>query len=517
VLNRTDLDALGRPHALRTYDASSGTLLPEAVITLTDDVQDNLVQVEHPAGIGVTSMSYDLAGRKTSMGDVDMGLWRYAHDRRGNLTQQTDARSKATCLAYDVLGRLLHKDFHQDSDNPADCANPTYDLSYLYDANHAPDNPSRGQLSGVRYNDGSYGADLAYNEQGLLRQKNATLMIAGALDINVTQYGYDAYQRPTTTTYPDGEVVNLTYNGMGLPTSLTSSLPPTATLTTLVNGVSYDEAGRLTQLGFPAGGGLVRKQTYVPWNQPDSTGGLLSTIQIKPASGDSLLHLAYTYDSFGNVHTLQDGNTPLASFTYDDQNRLLDAYDPTGRFTTFEAQTPQYATPLDTQHPHGVKWLNLPGAGSTQQTVTIRAKGEYGGDAWPTMELWVNGVKQQSWTVDNPDWSDYTAQVSLTGRDQIDVVFANDYYQPPIDRNLYVDYVQVGAVTVQAEGATVYDVGAGEDAFDGETVSAGREFINSAGALRFVLGTRATALGYDANGTICMMTLASASRRRAMA
>jgi YD repeat-containing protein len=56
----------------------------------------------------VTSLQYDLAGRKTSMDDPDMGLWEYGYDAIGNLTGQTDSRNVSASLSYYYLnGRRL--------------------------------------------------------------------------------------------------------------------------------------------------------------------------------------------------------------------------------------------------------------------------------------------------------------------------------------------------------------------------------------------------------------------------
>lgn len=49
-------------------------------------------------------MSYDLAGRKLTMSDADLGSWSYAYDKLGQLTRQSDARGKSACLAYNFLG-----------------------------------------------------------------------------------------------------------------------------------------------------------------------------------------------------------------------------------------------------------------------------------------------------------------------------------------------------------------------------------------------------------------------------
>jgi hypothetical protein len=60
------------------------------------------------------------------------------------------------------------------------------------------------------------------------------------------------------------------------------------------------------------------------------------------------------------------------------------------------------------------------------------------------MKLYVNGDERASWMVNITSYANYTVTTPLTGRDQIDIVFTNDYYQSPEDRNLYVDYVTVG-------------------------------------------------------------------------
>ncbi|WP_343391853.1 RHS repeat domain-containing protein [Candidatus Amarobacter glycogenicus] len=53
---------------------------------------DRLVQMTGPDG-AVTTITYDLLGRKMSMNDPDMGAWSYTYDTAGNLVAQTDARN----------------------------------------------------------------------------------------------------------------------------------------------------------------------------------------------------------------------------------------------------------------------------------------------------------------------------------------------------------------------------------------------------------------------------------------
>jgi hypothetical protein len=79
---------------------------------------------------------------------------------------------------------------------------------------------------------------------------------------------------------------------------------------------------------------------------------------------------------------------------------------------------------------------------------------------------------------------------------------------------LQVDYVTIptatGLRTVQVEsGGTVFDRGSetgapGANAFDGVNVITGAELMTETGSLRFVVGLKALASGYDVNGNMIL-------------
>ena len=88
--------------------------------------------------------------------------------------------------------------------------------------------------------------------------------------------------------------------------------------------------------------------------------------------------------------------------------------------------------------------------------VVVRARGSVGDE---TMNLTVNGSVVQTWKVTRT-LSDYVATVPASvSIDQIRVHFNNDLYQPPIDRNLEVDFVRVGSQTYQTEDPKVAGIG----------------------------------------------------------
>ncbi len=333
----------------------------EGEIQFTYDVLGNLRQVLHPLGIGQATFTYDLAGRKLGQTDPDLGTWSYAYDRRGQLTRQTDARGKTICLAYDMLGRIVGKDFRTD----ASCPTPaTYEVSFTYDQGHSPTNRALGQLTAARITDGSYLKTLTYNARGLLA--SATVSIGGAPQAYTQRYAYDAYDRLQATIYPDGEAIKEYPNSRGLPKLLCPGVLQSSgeywcsSAPKLVDAATYNASGQLLSLTYPAGGGLQRTQSYHPWS--GSTGdsnGQLASIALR-AGSTSLLALSYNYDTFGNVRQLTH-NGAAASFSYDAQNRLLNAYgraysyDGAGRITGYEGTSLLPAA----GHPH----MTVPGTG----------------------------------------------------------------------------------------------------------------------------------------------------------
>ncbi|MCX6048527.1 MAG: hypothetical protein NT075_25770, partial [Chloroflexi bacterium] len=376
LLKWQEVDGLGQPRYIRTGIWNGADWTVEGQVTLVHDVTGNLTCVYQPFATtnpttnpncsynpsleptyGVVNLAYDRLGHKTSMFDGDLGNWYYQYDRQGHLYYQAGG-TKFTCLYYDAFGRLKGKLFQ----GTTSCAtNPdpnTFNVRFGYDENQSDNNRSLGQLTSVAVSDlinsslvQTYLKNVRYDSQGRLASEAVT--IQGAGKTYTTTYTYDAYQRPQTVIYPDHEVVTTTYNSMGLANTLRSNLVGTLVDGTTNGGASYDEADRLTTMRFPAGGNLWHTNTYAPWGQPDSNGGLLTNIAISSTpGGQDRLALAYAYDSFANIKTLTDVGTTSA-FTYDAQNRLTDAfgltyaYDAAGRLTNYEGTTlrPNELTP----------------------------------------------------------------------------------------------------------------------------------------------------------------------------
>jgi RHS repeat-associated protein len=361
IIRWQEVNGLGYLRLVRSYTYTSSGWTASSQVLLSHDVMGNLTGVTHPASVGVTSLSYDLDGRKTGMSDPDLGTWSYSYDRQGKLTTQTDGCDNVTTLGYDKLQRLTGKSYTKGADPACNTANVAYNVSFTYDGGHSAGNPSRGHLTQVKYSDNSYQKNWQFWPSGQLQVE--TVKIAGGATAGYsTSYTYDGWGRLTTTTYPDGDNVSITYNSMGLPNWMNSNLSGNLVNGVTAgggqaNGVTYDEAGRLRQMRFPAGGNLWRTQKYAPFDQADSDGGMLDAIYVGTTSNNTAtdynrLRLEYDYDSFGNIDTLREGfnGGPVAPwvFSYDWHNRLESAfgrsyaYDTAGRLTSYEGSALGY-------------------------------------------------------------------------------------------------------------------------------------------------------------------------------
>ncbi|MYC93666.1 MAG: hypothetical protein F4X14_01730 [Caldilineaceae bacterium SB0661_bin_32] len=148
-----------------------------------------------------------------------------------------------------------------------------------------------------------------------------------------SSYGYDNYHRPTTVTYHGGEVVTTSYGSPGAAVGLSSSVHGT-----LVDRVSYDEAGRMTALRLPAAGNLWRTQRYYPWTAKRN-GGMLESLKVGLSEGaGERLNRSYAYNYFGDIiaqafaSARQMRSQKLSALTEETTNHKF-TYDGLGRLT----------------------------------------------------------------------------------------------------------------------------------------------------------------------------------------
>jgi RHS repeat-associated protein len=333
------------------------------------DVNDALTSVTAPNGAS-TSYVYDDLGDLLSVSSPDTGTTSYTYDAAGNRLTQTDANGVTTTFTYDALNRLAAIEY----------PTSTLNVSLTYDEG----TNQKGRLTTMV--DGNGTATFGYDVYGNVTQESKT--IDG--HAYVTGYSYDAADLLVSITYPSGRTVDYTRNVLGQVTTLESTYDSTTTTVaddieyepfgplsalTFGNGLAlartFDQQYRLTaqttgaiqDLGFTyddasnvdavmngVNGALSQGFSQDALNRVDSEAGVYGT-------------KTYTYDSVGNrltrVHdngtvttqtltylsnsnrlATDDGNTvtldsagntmtdltPGLSFTYGDNNRMLEAY-----------------------------------------------------------------------------------------------------------------------------------------------------------------------------------------------
>lgn len=238
----------------------------------------------------VISWVYDSLGRQTEQQDPDLGLWLYEYDANGNLVAETDNRGITTSMSYDELDRIILEDFPSLTDSV-----------YTYDVD------TMGTLSSIQH---SAGITLYYYDQRL-RQVREDQEMDGLVWTTLTSY--DAADRVTSITYPDGEVVAYTYNNQGV----------LETVGELMEDFDYDAFGRIVRKEFA--NGVITDLNYA------QTHFRLQSIQTT-----GLQDLSYEYDPVGNVTAIANGiHGTTEVFTYDDLNRLETADEEGGYNRTY--------------------------------------------------------------------------------------------------------------------------------------------------------------------------------------
>lgn len=338
-----------------------------ASTTFEYDPFGNLTKTTDAAG-NVSTLSYDLRGRKIAMSDPDMGTWTYVYDVLGQLKSQTDAKGQVTTMTYDVLGRMVSRT-EPDVDYPGSnqVSAWTYDTASY----------GIGKLAEAKIVNGntstSYQRTHSYDDKG--RPISVAISVGGVAPYTIAAT-YDVDGRIDTITYPSGAfAVKHVYTALGYLQEVRNA----ATSAHFWRAEAMNAERQLTQ--FQHGNGVVTTQVF------EATTGRLTGIQAGP--GNAVQNLSYTYDALSNLtsrtDTAQNPSQPLTeTFLYDALNRLTEAtivdgptktvqYDLVGNIT-FKSDVGTYTYPAagpTAVRPHAVSSVT----GAINATYTYDANG----------------------------------------------------------------------------------------------------------------------------------------------
>ncbi|MHC1744446.1 MAG: RHS repeat-associated core domain-containing protein [Syntrophobacteraceae bacterium] len=296
---------------------------PYATTTYDYDALGNLTQVVD-AGNNVTTMTYDLLSRKTTMSDPDMGFWAYpVYDGNGNLKEQQGANGNVLRFDYDALNREIRK--YCSSCSPENAI----DVTYHYDEGQPSDN-GKGRLT--RVEDASGTTEYAYDKQGkvirTIKTVDGIAYTSGAT--------YDAMGRAETVTHPHRqgdtpETLTYTYDAGGNLEGVWFDVNNPDGFYAKHSG--YNALGQVGRIDYE--NGVYTEHTY----QEDNN--RLEYLKTgTDANPGGLQNLKYTYDDVGNIQEITDLRTPAKTqiFVYDDLNRL----------TTATSESYRQSNPTDT-------------------------------------------------------------------------------------------------------------------------------------------------------------------------
>jgi len=324
-------------------------------ISYTYDPFDNLSTTTDTLG-NVTTLSYDLRGRKTGMVDPDMGTWGYAYDALSQLIRQTDAKGQTNTTSYDVLGRMTSR-------TETDLVS-----TWTYDSC----TKGIGKVCQASASNG-YSRTNTYDSLG--RPSALVVSIDTSYTVTTTYVASGIHVgKVDAVTYPTGFALRSNYNTHGYLSSVQRSDAGGSTVFWTAN--AENASGRVTNELL--GNGLTQTRGYDPVDR-------LTSVVASGTSG-TVHNLAYTYDAIGNVLTRADNVDAVnENFGFDTLNRLLMAsgtglttrsfsYDAIGDMT-YKSDAGTYTYPasgLGSVRPHAVSSVT----GTVNATYAYDANGD---------------------------------------------------------------------------------------------------------------------------------------------
>ena len=304
----TTVDGLGRTTQVKEVSASNITT------SYVYNAADDLTQVTGPDG-AVTTLTYDIAGRKLTMDEPDTGLWQYSYNVNSMLTNQTDPSGTTITFTYDNLDRKLTR---------------KNGSTLLADWNWDPTN-NRGRLDRSRSYNGSDGTViqyLRYDTLGRLSWRQTNMRQPGTnvwMRFRSSTYLYrddhqlESMRNPVNPSGGVGETVTYDFNDR-----TGQAIDLQAGSDKVVDNVYWNNAGQLFQRKY----GVNAINGSATFLYDAYTLRLYEHRAGSQTSSHAYQRLQYHYDSNSNIRRIRAYRNlnQRQCFTYDNLDRLVEAY-----------------------------------------------------------------------------------------------------------------------------------------------------------------------------------------------
>ncbi|MDL4812803.1 RHS repeat domain-containing protein [Actinomadura opuntiae] len=344
--NTTDFTYTGSHVSAITYKPKGETTGRQIKIGMYDG--DQITRYTEDDGNGgqrIVVYSYDPSSHRLSQIQQAAGeVTTFGYDGAGNLSSVTNGKGKTTSLDYDANHRVLA--VTQGGDSTAQITRLAYPSS------------TQSQVADPNTDQGKAVADVPHttytintndrvtktvDPAGNTRSKTYTPFsdIASYTNANggltSNTFGANNGESLTRSVSPTGASASLTYGNSPTSQNPTAAYQPSAGSDTQGNSstYTYDGAGNQTSTKNAQAAeakvsynddGTVKDSTDPKNGSNSSTysyDGNHQLASVTPPSGNTLKKKTFTYDGYGRVAIVTDGNGKKTSYTYDDDDRVL--------------------------------------------------------------------------------------------------------------------------------------------------------------------------------------------------
>lgn len=310
--------------------------------------------------------TYDSFGNKTSVsvGNRELARYEYAPNN-GNLIKTTYANGNTVELVYDVFDRVVEEKY-----------NGTIKYRYVYNGEGDLAKKIEVQRSGLSEKEVNV-VNYEYDSlDRLIHSSEERIEDGKTTEVQRSEHIYDGENRITKQSWSVGGEAGRSENYTYSTTDGTLQSMKTANGETISFG--YDALKRLKNIKSKHGSGtdfITQTYTYKDRAGQTTDGKQLTTNQIANIAYTGIVNpfnLSYEYDAIGNISKVSQGSTVVAEYQYDKLNQLISeklpqqnlkytyTYDTSGNIRTVETtNTKTKKTTTDTYEYTDSDWKDL--------------------------------------------------------------------------------------------------------------------------------------------------------------